>query len=169
MAFKEISPWEWQSRPMALIGRERMLLLAAAGGAINGMTVAWGGFGVMWGEPCVYFAIRPSRFTYHLTEVGEDVSLCTLGVDHAAALTHFGTHSGRDGDKFAATGLKPMKMPCGGVGVREAELVITAKKRYAHAMTEGEFFDPALLTRWYAREGFHKLYVAAVQGIYIKE
>lgn len=169
MAFKKISPWEWQALPMGLIGRERMLLLAGAGGTINGMTVAWGGFGVMWGEPCVYFAVRPTRFTYQLTEAGEDVSLCALGADQTAALTYFGTHSGREGDKFAAIGLNPIKMPCGGIGVEEAELVISAKKKYSHAMAAGDFCDPSLLSRWYNGEGFHTLYVAAVQGLYTKE
>lgn len=169
MAFKELSPEEWQTRPMGLIGRERMLLLASAGGAVNGMTIAWGGFGVMWGEPCVFFAVRPSRFTYLFTESGEDLSLCALAEDRAAALTYFGTHSGRDGDKFAATGLTLVRMPCGGVGVGEARLVITAQKRYAHAMSEGDFYAPATLSRWYGREEFHKLYVAAVKGIYITE
>ena len=169
MAFREISPWEWQTAPMRLIGQERMLLLASAGGAVNGMTVAWGCFGVMWGEPCISFAVRPSRFSYHLTEAGDTVSLCALGAEKSAALAYFGTHSGREGDKFAAMGLSPITMPCGGVGVVEAELVITARKKYAHTIQEGDICDPALISRWYGREGFHKLYVAAVQGIYVKE
>jgi flavin reductase (DIM6/NTAB) family NADH-FMN oxidoreductase RutF len=104
-----------------------------------------------------------------LTEAGENVSLCALSEGNAEALTYFGTHSGREGNKFAATGLTPLTMPCGGVGVREARLVITARKVYSHAMQEGEFSDLSLISRWYAREGFHTLYMAAVRGIYLAE
>lgn len=154
---------------MKCIGQDRMVLLSSAGGAVNGMTVAWGGFGVMLGEPCIFFAVRPSRFTYQLTEAGVDVSLCTLSKEHAGALTYLGTRSGRDGDKLSAVGLSPLRMPCGGYGIAEARLVITARKIYSHAMMSEEIHDPALVSKWYSREGLHKLYIAAVKRIYLAE
>ena len=168
MNFCECSPWEWQIAPMGLIGRERMLLLATAGGTVNGMTVAWGGLGVMWGMPCVYYAIRPSRFTHQLTEAGECVSLCALQAAYTEALTYFGTHSGREGDKFKAAGLNPITMPCGGVGVSGARLIVTAKKVFSHAISAGEIKN-VIYDRWYKDEDLHTMYVAAVQAIYLAE
>ena len=169
MGFSEISVWEWQTTPISVIGRDKMILLASAGGVVNGMTVAWGGFGVMWGEPCIHFAIRPSRFTHHLAEAGESFALCSLPKERAAALTYFGTHSGREGDKFSSAGITPITMPCGGAGICEASLVITARKMLAHTISTKDFFDPEVFRKWYPTGDLHTLYFAKVSAIYIAD
>ena len=68
MSFRELSPWEWETAPVALIGRRKMLLTAADGDRFNSMTVGWGGFGVMWGRPAAFYAIRPNRYSFRLAE-----------------------------------------------------------------------------------------------------
>ena len=167
MDFIEVSPSEWATEPMRLIARGRLLLLSRAGERQNGMAVAWGTLGVMWGVPVIGYAVRPSRHSHRLTEEGSEVSLCALPEALAGVFSYFGTHSGGGEDKFAATGLHPTLMPCGGMGLEEAELIVTAQKIYAHATSAEELRDGGLLERWYSREPFHTLYFARIERIYL--
>ena len=85
-----------------------MILSATDARGTNAMTVAWGGLGVMWGEPCAFFSIRPSRYTFGFAETGESFSLMVLSDGFDAALSYCGTHSGREGDKLIGAGLTPI-------------------------------------------------------------
>ncbi len=169
MSFCEISPWEWQTAPMRLIGKEKMLLTAHDGDRTNSMTVGWGGFGVMWGSPTVHIAVRPSRFTYDIIEKGEGFALSLLPASMSPALSLCGIKSGREGDKHKEAGLTPIKMPCGIWGIKEADVVITAKKVYASPMCQAGFCQKAPIERWYSREPYHTLYFASVLGIYVRK
>ena len=117
MGFIEISPWDFNTHPFSFVGKQKMLLSASDAHATNVMTVAWGGFGVMWGTPCAFFAIRPSRYTYTLAEAGEHFALMSLSAGYDGALSYCGTHSGREGDKLAAAGLTPLTLPSGALAV----------------------------------------------------
>ncbi len=174
MDFREISHEEWACRPMHLIGKEGMLLTVGAfpDGATgkpsyNAMTVGWGGFGVMWGVPTVFFAVRPSRHTFSFIETGNSVSLSAFLPEFREALRFCGTHSGRDTDKITACGLHPIPLP-GGVGYREASLVITAKKCAAVSL-DAEALGEKLCKTYYPTGDFHRFYFAAVDRIYCKE
>ena len=166
MSFLEISPWEWETEPMRLIGKSKMILTVRDGERLNSMTVGWGGFGVMWGVPTIHFAVRPTRYTYELLKKGEACALSLLPVSMALSLSICGIRSGRDGDKHREAGLTPVEMPCGIWGISEAETVITAKKLYASPMRQEDFFDSGLIGRWYAHEPYHTLYFAAIESIY---
>ena len=82
MGFIEISPWDFNTHPFSFVGKQKMLLSASDAHATNVMTVAWGGLGVMWGTPCAFFAIRPSRYTYTLAEAGEHFALMSLSAGY---------------------------------------------------------------------------------------
>ena len=169
MDFTEISPWDFQCAPFSLVGKRKMLLCATDGRGTNAMTVAWGGFGVMWGEPTAFFAIRPSRYTYGFAEAGERFSLLALSSDHDAALSYCGTHSGREGDKLKAAGLTAFSLPSGAFCVREAEIAFDLKKIYSHTLTPCEFWKGDAVQKWYEKGDFHKMYFASVDKIYQKK
>ena len=88
MGLTEISPWDFTCAPFSLVGKDKMLLSATDTRGTNVMTVAWGGFGVMWGAPVAFFAVRPSRHTYGFAEDGERFSLMSLEDGHEAALAY---------------------------------------------------------------------------------
>ena len=168
MVWHELSPWEFEERPMALPAKERLLLTARAGEKYNSMTVGWGGLGVMWGLPIAFYAIRPSRYTFELAEEGDRISLAAFPRDHARALSYLGTHSGRDGEKYAAAGITPTKMPCGGIGFDEARLVITGRRLFSHPIRAEELARGDIRERWYKDEPYHTLYIAEIEHIYRK-
>ena len=168
MGFTEILPRDFTCAPFSLVG-EKLLLSATDVRGTNVMTVAWGGFGVMWGDPVAFFAVRPSRYTYALAEGGERFSLMALCEGCEAALAYCGAHSGREGDKLSAAALTPLILPSGAFGVDEARLVFDLKKVYSHPLSPAEFWTDGAVRKWYEKGDFHKLYFASVEKIYQKE
>jgi len=86
------------------------VLLTGVGsdGRANSMTISWWLFGPFYhGRPVSVVAVKPVRYTFNLLEqVGEYV-VSVLDDSWRSAVDYCGCHSGRDGDKFAATGLTP--------------------------------------------------------------
>lgn len=164
--FSEISFEEWHLSPHQLFTKQRLLLTAYGDEGRNTMTVGWGGFGVMWGEPVALFAVRPSRYTYHLLGKSASVSLSALPQQYARAVALCGARSGREGDKMKEAGLTYVGLPCGGVGVGEAELVIVGRVLCAHPLSPAELDGAVLLEKWYRDGDFHTLYYATISKIY---
>jgi flavin reductase (DIM6/NTAB) family NADH-FMN oxidoreductase RutF len=77
-------------------------------GKPNVMTAAWGGICCSV-PPCVAIALREATYTYGnlLSQQAFTISLPTEGYIKEA--DYFGIASGRNEDKFAATGLTPVK------------------------------------------------------------
>jgi flavin reductase (DIM6/NTAB) family NADH-FMN oxidoreductase RutF len=73
----------------------------------NVMTMAWGGLSFFWGKHVFVAPVRTQRATYPRLEKEMAFTLCVPHVGDMARELHLaGTLSGRDGDKFAAIGLK---------------------------------------------------------------
>lgn len=94
---------------IAALTREGLLLCSiGTDGRPNVMTIGWLTGGVIWGKPILTVLVRPSRYSYQrLNEVGE-FTVNVLPPDRASDCEFCGTKSGRDTDKFAATGLRPV-------------------------------------------------------------
>lgn len=171
MAYQKLTP-EQLENVFRLIGKDWMLITAAGtredgSEAVNAMTASWGGMGVLWNKPVAFCFIRPQRFTYTLTEQSERFSLCFFTEEHRAALRLFGTKSGRDTDKFAATGLTPV-VTDGAPYIKEARLVLRCRKLYAQDLEEACFLDPALLEN-YKEKDFHRMYVVEIEEAFLQE
>ena len=68
------------------------------------MAVAWGGI-CCSKPPCVAISVRKATYTYGNLMERKAFTISIPSRDHVAAADHFGVTSGRDEDKFAATGL----------------------------------------------------------------
>ena len=81
-------------------------LTVRAGERLNTMTIGWATIGFCWRKPVFMVAVRYSRHTFTIIEDAADytVSVPTGGMKEE--IMYCGTKSGRDGDKFAACGLK---------------------------------------------------------------
>ncbi len=150
-----------------LFDKDWALLTAGEEEQVNTMTVSWGGMGVLWGKPVVFCFVRPQRHTFTLTERHERLSLSFLPEQYRPALRLCGTKSGRDINKFDAAGLTPAfaeDTPY----VAEARLVLLCRKLYADDLKQSCFLDPALLDNYKAGD-FHRMYICALEGAYLKE
>jgi predicted acetyltransferase len=77
------------------------------------------------------------------------------------ALKYCGVHSGREGDKFKASGLTLVAKH----GIRypdEANLVLLCQKLAAVPITEDTFTAPDIKEKWYKDGDYHTMYVAEI-------
>lgn len=79
-----------------------------AAGKANAMTVAWGGI-CCSKPPCVAVSIREATHTHGAITARQAFTVNIPSASLVRALDFFGTNSGRKVDKFAATGLTPIK------------------------------------------------------------
>jgi len=77
-------------------------------GKPNGMTAAWGGI-CCSKPPCIYVSLRKATYSYGNIVARKAFTVSVPSQDHAVEADYFGIASGRDGDKFAATGLTPVR------------------------------------------------------------
>jgi len=77
-------------------------------GTANAMTAAWGGI-CCSDPPCVTISVRKARRTYQNLLDTKAYTVNIPGKEHAKEADYLGIYSGNDGDKFAATGLTPVR------------------------------------------------------------
>ena len=137
-------------------------------GDFNTMTVAWGGFGTMWGRPFALIVVRPSRYTYEFLERYKDFTLSAFPKEYRRALNLLGTKSGRDGDKIAESGLTPIaSQKVASPGFAEAELIVECETIYKQDMGSDNIMDPSV-ERMYGGYDYHRVYygeILFIQGI----
>lgn len=77
-------------------------------GKPNVMTIAWGGI-CCSKPPCVTISLRKATYTYGNIMERQAYTLNVPSEKHAKEADYFGMASGKTADKFAATGLTPVK------------------------------------------------------------
>lgn len=163
--FVKIAPEEL-GNVFSLVGKDWMLITAGDEQGINTMTASWGGIGVLWNKPVAFCFIRPQRHTLSFVEANERLSLSFFGEEWRDALRYCGTKSGRDTDKFAATGLTPCfesDVPY----IAEARLVLLCRKLYVDDLKESAFLDRSLLAN-YKDGDFHRTFIVEIEGAYLR-
>ncbi|MCU0520377.1 MAG: flavin reductase family protein [Anaerolineae bacterium] len=167
--FRAIDPEQLTDNPFHLIGKEWMLITAGDRAKFNMMTASWGGMGILWGRPVAICVVRPQRYTFPLMEQSSSYSLTFFDPAHRHVLDYCGSHSGRDGDKVAATGLTPIVGSSGAVYFEQARLVIECRKLYAQDLQEKGFVDHSVVDRNYPTRDFHRMYVGEVLQMLVRE
>jgi len=74
----------------------------------NVMTAAWGGICCSV-PPCVTISLREATYTYGNLMEKKAYTISIPGEKHVKETDYFGVESGRKADKFAVTGLTPVK------------------------------------------------------------
>lgn len=77
-------------------------------GKPNVMTAAWVGI-CCSSPPCIAVSLRKATYTYGNIMNRKAFTVCLPSEDYAKHADYFGLVSGRDVDKFAASGLTPLK------------------------------------------------------------
>lgn len=162
---KEIDVKELSLNPFSLIADEWMLLTAGTKEAgYNTMTCSWGHLGSIWGHKgtsaTVVCYVRPQRYTKQFVD-REELFTLTFFPGYKKELGYLGTHSGRDGDKIAKTGLTPA-FGEGYTYFEEAKLVLVCRKLYRAPLTEEGFFHPETVEENYPQRDFHDLYIGQI-------
>lgn len=158
----EIAPTALGDNVFQIIGRDAMLITAGTPDRFNTMTASWGGWGHLWHRDVTFCFVRPQRHTFGFMEQAEYYTLCFFDKEYQAALDFCGSHSGRDVDKIAATGLTPIADATGAIYFAEARLALVCRKLYAQDLTADSFVDPGVISEAYPKADFHRMYVGQI-------
>lgn len=166
MAFKEISPEEFNESPFRLIGKEWLLVASEADGKANAMTASWGGLGIMWGKPVAYIFIRPQRYTKEFVDKSHKLTLSVFDEDRRKMMSYFGTVSGRDEDKIAKSGLTA-KHEDGHILFDEARVTMEGRVLYAQPLGKEYFLEKEADEKWYQGD-YHTMYVVEIEKLLVR-
>ena len=167
MGFKETAPEKLGFDPFSRIGTQWMLVTAGGEGSFNTMTASWGFAGVIWGKPSAEIVIRPQRYTKEFLDKNEYFTLSFFPEVQRKALALCGRVSGRDTDKVAQSGLKPV-FTDGTVTFEQAELVLICKKLYVQQLESSCFTERDLDGANYAAGDYHFAYIGEIVKAYTK-
>lgn len=166
---REIQPTEIKENPISLFDETWALVTAGVPGKLNTMTISWGSLGELWNKPVVTVYVSSSRYTHEFMERNGRFTVAFFPERYRQALNYLGTHSGRDSDKIAASGLTLEFLDSGQPSFAEARMVIEARKIYgAPFSTEGMGDVPA---QFYASRnlGVHSVYVGEIEHVWVRE
>ncbi len=167
--FKEVSPRAISDNAFRAIGEQWMLITAGTLDAFNTMTASWGAWGELWNGPVAICFVRPQRYTFGFMNSATHFTLSFFSEAFRPALDYCGSHSGRDVDKIAATGLTPVAAPTGAVYFSEARLVLECRKLYSQDLTPDGFHDPRIAPAMYPHADYHRMYVGQVLRCLVQE
>lgn len=111
----------------------------------NTCTVSWGSMGNVWGPnggdmSTVTVYIHPARYTQEFMAKYDTFTVSFFPESYRKALGYLGSHSGRDENKVANSGLTPVAAG-DGVTFKEAELTFVCKKLYEHQFDEAHLAE----------------------------
>jgi flavin reductase (DIM6/NTAB) family NADH-FMN oxidoreductase RutF len=151
--------------------REDGLLLVSQGadGKPNVMTIGWGTLGSIWSRPIFIVLVRFSRYTFSRLEQVGDFTVNVPPPELAAAVSHCGSVSGREHNKFQETQLTP-------VPSREVrspiiqECVVHYECRTLHRNDVApEALTQAVRDECYPAGDFHRIYFGEIVAAYADE
>jgi flavin reductase (DIM6/NTAB) family NADH-FMN oxidoreductase RutF len=166
--FKKIDPSEIPDNVFRAIGDDWMLITAGTPESYNTMTASWGTLGILWNLPVAICFIRPQRYTYIFAERSSHYTLSFFEENYRDALRFCGSKSGRDYDKAAETGLKPITTDLGNVSFDQARLILECKKLYNDDLKPEHFIAKELINKNYPKKDFHRFYLGEVVNVLIK-
>ena len=112
----------------------------------NAMTAAWGGI-CCSSPPCVTISLRKATYSYGNIVENKAYTLNIPSEKYVSEVDYFGIISGKNGDKFAATGLTPVKSELVNAPyIQEFPLVLECKLLHTfeiglHTQFVGEILD----------------------------
>jgi flavin reductase (DIM6/NTAB) family NADH-FMN oxidoreductase RutF len=149
-------------QPFTTFDPNGVLLLVGDADRANVMTISWGSFGIMWGKPVMMVMVRPTRYTWEFISGQTDFTVNWMHAEWADAVRICGSKSGRDMDKFEATGLTaaPAARTIAPV-IAQSELTLECRTLCHSDLNPEQFLDPGLLPL-YPQEDYHGLFFGEI-------
>ncbi|MBP5369011.1 MAG: flavin reductase [Bacteroidales bacterium] len=175
---KEATETQWQKtdikdltiNPFTQLSNDWMLLATGNCEDNNAMTIAWGGFGMLWGKPVVTVYVSCSRYTWDMLNKNPYFTVTAFPADGKEFLQYMGSNSKRDvKDKAAACGLHTEFTPDGHPIYAEANLAIECKKIYQQPL-DSTAMPEEIFNNMYAngKMGIHYMYIGEVENVFTK-
>lgn len=160
-SFRSVNPDKLEDNVFKAIGRDWMLVTAGTPVSYNTMTASWGAWGILWNKKIAICFVRPQRYTHQFLEKSDHFTLSFFPSGMRRTLNYCGTHTGRDVDKAAATGLTPIAGEADTVYFAEARLVMVCRKIYFQDLDPRNFLTPEIQAE-YPQEDYHRVFLGEI-------
>lgn len=151
--------------PFDLLRNRWALLSAGTQKYWDTMTVSWGQFGELWGKHVATVYVRPQRHTHFFMDMCDTFSISFLPEADHRIMEYCGKKSGREVDKAAETGLRPI-FDHNTILFEQSELTIVCRKLYVQRIDPAGFIDRECDTKNYPNHDYHDMYIGEIIGIY---
>lgn len=165
--FKEINIREIKKSVQEMISDDWMLITAGDEKGWNTMTASWGALGEIWGKDAAFAFIRPQRYTLGFVENSGKFTLSFFDGGYKEEMKICGSKSGRDIDKAAATGLKPL-FTDSTTAIEQAKVIMVCRTMAVQQIEPDGFTDQSVM-KWYPENDFHKVFIGEIEKVYVKE
>ena len=155
---------ELSLNPFTAFDKKWMVLSAGdfAAGKTNCMTVSLGFIGTMWNLPVAQVVVRPQRYTREFLDRYDSFTLCSFPETYRPALKILGSKTGRNFDKVAESGLRPVASSVvAAPSFAEADFVLECRKLFCQPMTAESLLDPRAIAA-YPGKDYHIIYIGEV-------
>ncbi len=170
--FEQVDYRNLQFNPFTMIGDDACLITAGTPEGWNTMAASWGSMGFLWGKPVCIVFVRDSRHTYGFIEQAEGFTMSFFPPEWRRAIDFCGTHSGRDTDKAAKTGLVPVTIEGPAdtrrVTFQQANMVFCCTKAARLPFDPSQFILPSI-DEHYPQHDYHRMYIGYVDQVLIQE
>lgn len=164
--YKQITPDKIPGNIYKMLSENWMLITAGDNSDFNMMTASWGGLGHMYNKPVAFCFINPTRHTIKYMEKSDTYTLSFYTETYREALNYCGSHSGKDTDKVAGSGLTPVATPMGSMAFSEAWMIIECKKMAAQQFTADAILTPEAKGKW--GKELHKMFIGEIINVWVK-
>lgn len=157
--FREISHFDITGNVFDKIFNNKVLLTVKNKDKINSMTISWGALGYLWKKPTATMYIRPQRYTFELLKDCEYYTLSFMSPKYEEQINYMGRHSGRDEDKYAASGLEAVQ-ESDFAYIAQADEVLFCRKMYDHVVDiseASEYMQETLTNDMYPQHDNHHM------------
>ena len=166
--YTKISPADIDGNIIQRLGEEWMLITSGTPESYNTMTASWGGMGIIWGAPVSFITVRNTRYTYGFLQKNDIYTLTFFGGAEKEAMGYLGSHSGRDGDKVAQTGLTPMETPLGSMSFEQATMILECRKIFEDKLDPKSIFDDEMAKTYLGTTEHHVLFFGEIVNVWMK-
>ena len=157
--FREISHFDITGNVFDRIFNNKVLLTVKNKDKINSRTISWGALGYLWKKPTATMYIRPQRYTFELLKDREYYTLSFMSPKYEEQINYMGRHSGRDEDKYAASGLEAVQEGDFAY-IAQADEVLFCRKMYDHVVDiseASEYMQETLTNDMYPQHDNHHM------------
>lgn len=165
--YKQIDPRKIPGNVVKTLMDDWMLITAGNDSGYNMMTASWGGLGHLYNKAVAFWFINPLRHTYRLMENNDTYTLSFYTETYRDALNYCGSHSGKDEDKVAASGLTPITTPSGAKAFSEAWMIIECRKLVSQSFIPEAISNDEVKEKWASKQ-LHKMYIGEILNVWVK-
>ena len=163
--WQEISPEEIDLNPVQMIDGDWLEVSAGKKGDMNLMTISWGTIGELWSKPVFIVYVSTSRYTHRFMEENDCFTVTHFPASMRPQLSYLGRVSGRDEDKLANAGVKPLYID-GTAAIDGPKLIFVCRKLYVAPLDVNAFVDKSIPAKDYASGDIHTMYVGEIIKAY---